>query len=305
MDKWPDWLRWVLVIPGAILGAIIAPAFFQIILSFYGWDNRYVHACVNYSLDQVGFVLGAICVAPKAKSIVGTVAYLLIAIPTACLLVVAVRDLIGGASFSYWDDNYHIPNWMAITFFLSGTAIAGWAVFVQWQEDLAKMRQGAVSRKGGNTTMATLIPSEHGLPAWYEIKPVDFRRLSPAQQTEVMRGVEVPQELKHWPLNMQHAKVWLDRATQPGPEGAHIFTDEEADVAESLLVMELLERGEEDIWDTPADTSPQAQEDDEIARLKAIIQSDMRAGLIPNQELGPEWEEAQRQRIRARVGRQS
>jgi hypothetical protein len=138
LAKWPNWLRWLLVIPTAFLGSFLPSLLYDALAHVTG-ANRWVAALLAYCVGLICFVELGTAMAPRHKN----VANVILIIPGAAAASFVIermwrigdkwatfhsnwrggswRGQIGGHEVYTWHvtsfdlTNYHVPAWYVAT----------------------------------------------------------------------------------------------------------------------------------------------------------------------------------------------
>ena len=88
-SKIPNWLRWILAIPIALIASLIAPIIFSIVNYFYnGTDNSLWINIVRMVVSVGGFLAGIYYCVPKLKEIITGVFGILLSIYFAVMITI-------------------------------------------------------------------------------------------------------------------------------------------------------------------------------------------------------------------------
>lgn len=138
-DRWPAWVRWVLLLPLSLLAFLIGPKVAELAAATMGYDNKYLFAFFDYAMGWTLFIMAALQIAPKHKAIVGTVSLLLVFAAVGILSSSYIVNYITGKQqYQGYDYNHHIPLWMSLSYIGVGFVIDVAIVMGQWQTDKAE-----------------------------------------------------------------------------------------------------------------------------------------------------------------------
>lgn len=90
--KLPNWLRWILALPVALIGSMILPAISKLSLDYtLGWSDGNIIIQGMVMLASVsGFVFGLLYCVPKFKAVISAVASILLSMSFAVLVVLSI-----------------------------------------------------------------------------------------------------------------------------------------------------------------------------------------------------------------------
>lgn len=94
ISKWPEWLRWILVIPAAIIAPVLATVLYMLLLfiSDYFGDARiweFFTQMVSSAILGGLFVYGGAWTAPKSQFVVSIILLILLTVMTTLMFLVS------------------------------------------------------------------------------------------------------------------------------------------------------------------------------------------------------------------------